>query len=210
MLEQLGLLALGWLGGILSPALVEAIKAKRETEAVLAAAKGELNEVAYRLVLASYNVSIHLGSTDRQFLKWVQDSMILYHGGEPKERIAEYIADQLSWTDEALAAHVSNEAAKGVQGLVVPKFSLPFSDARTPSWHSLPASVRLELLAIHTDIRLLNDVVDQTRMYFNLTFTKLEGSNPTTVVENLRGAYDQYGKRCRIAADRMHRLQLAL
>ena len=210
MLEQLALLALGWLGGVLSPALVDTIKTKRETEAVLAAVKNELNEVAYRLVLAAYNVSMHLGTTDRQYLKWVQDSMVLYHGNEPKERIAEYIGVQLSWPDDALANHVAKEAAKGIQALVVPKFSLPFADARTPSWHSVPATVRLELLAIQTDIRLLNDVVDQTLMYFNLTFTKLEGTNHATVVENLRGAYAQYGKRARIAADRMHRLQAAI
>jgi hypothetical protein len=209
MLEQITLLALGWLAGVLSPAVVEAIRSRYEGEAVLGAIKTEINEVAYRLVLAGYNVAMHLGMCDREYLKWVQDSMVLYHGKEPTEQIAEYIAAQLSWTDDALAAHVVKEAATGAKALVLPKFSLPFADARVPAWHAIPAVVRLELLAIQADMRLLADAVDQSRTYFSLTFT-LEGSNHQTAVENLHGAYLQYGKRCRIAADRMHRLHAML
>lgn len=209
MLEKLALLALGCLVGIVTPAIVEAIRSRRETDAVLAAVKSELNEIAYRLVLAEYNIAMHLGTSDRTYLKWVQDSMILYHGNEPTQSIADYIATQLSWSDSLLAAHVEDEAATGVKALVLPKFSLPFIDARVPGWHAIPAMVRLELLAIHSDIRLLNDLVDQTRTYFSLTFT-LEGPNHVTVVENLRGTYLQFGKRCRIAADRMHRLHSTL
>ncbi|MBK6851581.1 MAG: hypothetical protein IPG93_08215 [Burkholderiales bacterium] len=209
MLEQITIWTLGLLGGVLSPALVEAIKRKRETTAVLSAVKTELNEVGFRLVLASYSIEQHLGTTDRSFLKWVQDSMVVYHGDEPTENIATYISAQLSWTDEQLAIHVANEAAQGVKALTVPKFAIPFSDANVPGWHAIPPSVRLGLLAIHTDIELINDAVDQTRNYFNLTFTKLE-SNHETVAQNLRGAYRQYGKRCRLAAQRMQRLYALL
>ena len=209
MLENLALLALGCLIGIVTPAIVEAIRSRRETEAVLAAVKSELNEIAYRLVLASYNITMHLGTSDRAYLKWVQDAMILYQGNQPTDSIADYIATQLSLSDSLLAAYVAKEAATGVKALVLPKFCLPFIDARVPSWHAIPAVIRLELLAIHSDIDLLNDVVDQTRTYFSLTFT-LEGRNHATVVENLRGAYLQFGKRCRIAADRMHRLHSML
>ena len=210
MLDQITLFILGWLGGVVSPAVVEAIKTRRETSAVLGAVKTELNEVAYRLVLASYSVENHLGTTDRAVLKWVQDSMVLYHGTEPKESIANYITTQLSLPDEALAAFVASNAAQGVEALVLPKFTLPFVDARVPGWHNVPASVRLELLAIHADMRLLNDAVDQSRTYFNLTFSKLEGRNETAVTQNLRGAYKQYGKRSHLAADRMQRLQAVL
>jgi len=209
MLEQIALFTLGWLGGVLSPALIEAIKSRRETVAVLDAVKTELNEISYRLVLASYSIEQHLGSADRKFLKWVQKSMAFYYGQEPTETIATYIRTQLSWTDEQLALHVASEASQGVKALTIPKFKLPFTDARVPGWHALPASIRLALLAIQTDISLVNDAVDQSRTYFNLTFTKLE-SNHATVVGNLRGAYVQYGKRCKLAAERMQRLHSIL
>jgi len=117
MLEQIALFTLGWLGGVLSPALIEAIKSRRETVAVLDAVKTELNEISYRLVLASYSIEQHLGSADRKFLKWVQKSMAFYYGQEPTETIATYIRTQLSWTDEQLALHVASEASQGVKAL---------------------------------------------------------------------------------------------
>ena len=135
--------------------------------------------------------------------------MVVYHGTEPTENIAKHVDVQLSWTDDQLAVHTASEAAQGVKALTVPKFALPFVDARVPGWLALPPTVRLGLLSIHADIRLINDAVDQSRTYFNLTFTKLD-LNHSTVVNNLRGAYAQYGRRCHLAAERMQRLHALL
>jgi len=48
------LFALGWLAGVLSPIVVDTIRSQRESAAVIAAMKGELNETGYRLALAAY------------------------------------------------------------------------------------------------------------------------------------------------------------
>jgi hypothetical protein len=207
MLEKLIILAVGWLLGLLAPVIVEKVKAEREAGAVTAAIKNELNEVAYRMVLAAYNTLMHLGMVDRDFLKWLQDSITLYQGMEPKENIVKSIEVKLSLTPEQLAAITASEAAQGVRSLVLVKFAVPFVDARVSAFHSLAGTVQLQLLSVRADVRLLDDLVDQSRTYFNLTFGKLEEANYATVVENLRGVYMQYAKRCRIAADRIHRLQ---
>ena len=207
MVDPVVLLALGWLAGMLSPAVIGAIKEQRESNAVVPAIKSELNEVSYRLVLAAYNVAMHLGTVDRALLEWVRDSLVLYQGTEPKARIAESVVLQLSLPDEQLAAYVAAEGAQGLQALVLVKFAVPFVDARIGAWHSLAPVVRLELQATRADIRLLDDLVDQSRSYFQLTFGKLEEPNYAIVVQNLRGVYMQYKKRCSLAADRMHRLQ---
>ena len=207
MPEKLIILAVGWLLGLLAPVIVEKIKAEREASAVIAAIKNELNEVAYLMVLAAYNTAMHLGTADRDLLKWVQDSITLYQGLEPKENIAKSIEMKLSLIPEQFAALTASEAAQGVRSLVLVKFAMPFVDARVSAFHSLAGTVQLQLLSVRADVRLLDDLVDQSRTYFNLTFGKLEESNYATVVENLRGVYIQYAKRCRIAADRIHRLQ---
>jgi len=207
MLEKLIILAVGWLLGLLAPVIVEKVKAERETNAVIAAIKNELNEVAYRLVLAAYNTAMHLGTVDRDFLKWVQDSITLYKGSETKENIAKLIEMKLSLAPEQLTAITASEAAQGIRSLVLVKFAVPFVDARVSAFHSLISIVQVQLLSVRADVRLLDDLVDQSRTYFNLTFGKLEEDNHTAVVENLRGVYVQYAKRCRIAADRIHRLQ---
>ena len=207
MLEKLIILAVGWLLGLLAPVIVEKVRAEREAGAVAAAIKNELNEVAYRMALAAYNTLMHLGAVDQDFLKWLQDSIILYRGMEPKESIAKSIEMKLSLAPEQLSTITASEAAQGVRSLVLVKFSVPFVDARVSAFHSLAGTVQLQLLSVRADVRLLDDLVDQSRAYFDLTFGKLDEANYATVVENLRGVYMQYAKRCRIAVDRIHRLQ---
>ena len=209
MPESLILLALGWLAGVLSPALIESIRRHREATHVLAAVKNELNEVAFRLVLASYRVQQHFGTADREYLKWVQGSLVLYQGSEPTENIRKFIEVQLSWSDAQLQQHLAAEAGKDEAAMNLPKFTLPYSDARVPGWHHIPPAVRIGLLAVQTDMNLINDAVELSRTYLSLTFQDL-GSNHAPVVKNLQDAYVQYGKRCRIAAQRMHTLHALL
>lgn len=210
MLDNLIILVVGWLLGLLAPVIVDAIKNSREVTNTYAAIKSELNEVAYRMVLASYYAAMHLGKVDHELLKWVRDSLVLYQGKEPTENIAKSVEKELSLTPELLAAFNAANAAKGLKALVLVKFAVPFVDARVTAFHSMASTVQIQLLSIRADVRLLDDLVDQSRTYFHLTFGRLEGTNYTIVVENLRGVYCQYMKRCRIAADRIHNLQSVL
>ena len=209
-LKDVVLLALGWLSGVLSPIVVDEIRRRKEAESVIAAMKGEINEAAYLLALAAYNVAMHLGAVDRSFVTWVKNAVVLYGGTEPTKNILASLDIKLGFTDEQLAQIASSEAARFSQAIALIRFAVPFVDARVPNWHSVPASIRLDLQAVRIDIRLLDDLVDQSRIYFNLTFSRGENFDYASVVNNLRGIYEQYLKRCRITADRMHRLHTVL
>lgn len=210
MLQELALLTLGWLGGVLSPVLVEKVRAQRELTTVAAALKDELDEIGYRLALASHRVHQHFGSTDRAHLEWLKTRLSAYRGKEPTQNIAKYVEAQLAWSDEQMRAHAMHEAAPDGKTLMLSKFSMPFADARVPGWHLLPAAVRVDLLAIQGDIRLLNDAVEMSRFYFQQTFGSLSTENFQRATENLADVCTQYSKRCRYAADRMARLQSVL
>ena len=88
MIDNLIIIVFGWFLGLLAPAIVDKIKSSREVANTYAAIKSELNEVAYRMVLASYHAAQHLGKGDNEFLKWVKDSLVLYQGNEPTQNIA--------------------------------------------------------------------------------------------------------------------------
>ena len=141
MIEQIPTLLLGWLLGLLAPVIVEKIKNYRDTEATTATIKSELNETAYRMVLGAYSVSMHLGTADRAYLKWVLDSIVLYQGSEPTERIVESIKVKLALPEEKLASYTAAEAGQGVQAIVLPKFAVPFVDARVAAVQSMVNSI---------------------------------------------------------------------
>ena len=71
MIDSLIILVVGWFLGLLAPAIVDKIKISRELTNTYATIKSEINEVAYRLVLASFYAAKHLGKANREFLKWV-------------------------------------------------------------------------------------------------------------------------------------------
>ena len=210
MIEQIPTLLLGWLLGLLAPAIVERIKNYRDTEATTATIKSELNETAYRMVLGGYSVSMHLGTVDRAYLKWVLDSILLYQGSEPTESIVESINAKLALSEEKLTSYTAAEAGQGVQAIVLPKVAVPFVDARVTAVQSMANNIQLQLFSIRSDVRLIDDLVDQSRIYFQLTFGKVEGHHYAAVVDNLRGVYYQYEKRCRMTADRIHKLQVVI
>lgn len=210
MLNSLIILIVGWLLGLLAPVIVDAIKNRREVTKIYVAIRSELNEAAYRMTLASYATSTHLGVANHEFLKWVKDSLFLYQGQEPKESVIKTIEGELLLTPELLASINAASAAKGLEALVLVRFAVPFIDTRISAFHLMPSTLQLQLLSIRADVNLLDDLVNQSKTYFQLTFGKLEDGNHSVVVKNLRGVYDQYIKRCRITADRIHHLESVL
>ena len=210
MIDNLIIIVFGWFLGLLAPAIVDKIKNSREVTNTYATIKSELNEVAYRMVLASYYAAKHLGKADHEFLKWVKDSLVLYQGNERTENVTENVEQLLKLKTEELATWNASYAAKALEALVLVKFAVPFVDTRVTAFHSMASTVQIQLLSLRADVGLLDDLVDQSRIYFHLTFGKLEGTNYTIVIENLRGVYCQYMKRCRIAAERIHNLQSVL
>ena len=210
MIEQVTLLALGWLSGVLSPIIVDAIRSRRESEAVMAAVKSELTEVSRHMVLAAYSVTMQTGEVDRSYLKWVQDSLLVNLGSDVNDKMVDSLALKLSWSDETIADYAAAQAAKGINAIALVKFAVPFVDARVSAWHAIPESIRLELHAVRSDVRLLDDLGHQSRTYFHLTFGKLDPGNYETVATNLRGVYKQYAVRCRCAAERMNHLRSVL
>jgi hypothetical protein len=62
------------------------------------------------------------------------------------------------------------------------------------------------LLDIRREIAILDDVVDRSRKYFDMTFTKLEGNNHDLVIENLTQTYDLYAQRAMTIVDKIKAL----
>ncbi len=111
---------------------------------------------------------------------------------------------------EDLARHSASKSAKKIKGSVLVKLAVPFVDGRLSAFRSISSTVQIQLFLIRADVRLLDDLVDDSRTYFHLTLGYLEVSHHKIDIENLRRVDVEYLKRCRIAADRIHNLQSIL
>lgn len=195
-LTNLASLLLGWLLGLLSPIISDAIKRRRENLQAKQAMRSELHEVSYKLALAAHSIDIHQGVVTRQSLEWLKKHLEGYAGILPSTSILEGARIQLSWSDEQLQAYVA-QTAKYTESLCLQKYGIPMIDSRVSALWSLENRLQRLLLEIRTGFDMLNDLVDRSRHYSDLTFTKLEAENRKRVIENLEQTYSEYAKRAR-------------
>ena len=208
--EKLLLLALGWLFGLLSPAIVEAIKRHRETNLVKVALAAELDEVSYKLALGNNILNEHFGTIDHTYLRWLKEVTANYADPSLVAPLIQGIESQLQLTGEQLADLVALRKAPDHQNVNLQKVVVPLLDARVSSlWH-LDSNIQALLLDIRSQVNLLNEIVDQSRYYSGLTFGKLEGGNYALVVENLKGCQRQHAERAKQIVNKIQELRKAL
>ena len=191
-IEKILLVVLGWLLGLLAPVIVDAIKRRRENELGRIAIRAELLDLAHKLALASHYIHMHQGTVDKTNLSWLRRHLESYPALVDSQPVMNSVRMQLSMPDEEHAAFVRLTAAEPGRSIVLQKYPVPLLDARDSALWSFDNTLQRQLLDIRTRIELLNDLVDRSRKYSDMTFGKLEGGNYDLVVQNIEQAYKEY------------------
>lgn len=207
-IEKLAFLALGWLLGLLGPVIVDGIKRRRENNLGRAAILIELTELAGILATAAYGARMHLGTTDRKFLEWLKITLEQYATTPKLQEFIPRLHTQLSWTDDQLRVVVQHMSAEDGKGTMLQHYPIPLLDARVSALWTFETSFQRQLLEIRRNVAILDDVVDRSRKYFDMTFTKLEGNNFQMVTENLTQAYELYAERATTIVDQIKALKI--
>lgn len=205
--SKLAFIFLGWLLGMLSPVIVDAIKRRRENALGRTAILTELNELAGMLATAIYGARVRNGTVDRKFLEWFKNILECHATTPDLEKFIPSLRTQLSWTDEelkAVARHTSSDEGKGT---MLQHYPVPLLDARVSALWSFDASFQRQLLEIRRNVAILDDVVDRSRKYFDLTFTNLGEQNGRLVEENLVQTYGFYAERATIIVEQIANLK---
>jgi len=193
--EKLTFLALGWLLGLVAPVIVDAIKRRRENKLGRLAMTSELRELGCMLSTAAYGARMRIGTADRRFLEWLKNDLEHHASTAELQAFLPNLSKQLSWTDDELKAVAAHMSAEDGKGTMLQKYLVPVLDTRVAALWSFETSFQRELLAIRQHLGLLDDIVDRSRKYFDMTFTKLEEDNYRLVTENLEQCYSLYAER---------------
>lgn len=207
-IDKLAFLTLGWLLGLLGPVIVDAIKRKRENALGRAAILSELTELAGVLSTAAYGARMRLGTVDRQFLEWLKSALEQCATTPKFQEFIPRLRAQLSWTDDQLRAVAQHMSADDGKGTVLQYYPIPLLDARVSALWSFDTSFQRQLLEIRRNFAILDDVVDRSRKYFDMTFTKIEGNNHELVAANLTQTYEVYAERAMIIVDLIKSLKI--
>lgn len=189
---------MGWLLGLLAPVITDAIRSRRENERGRQAVRGELRELGNTLALAAYAVRTDQGTADRKFLEWLKFDMERFSISTDLQRVTENLRHLVALTDAELVQLSAKISMNPSKATMLQRYSVPLLDSRVNALWSFETSFQRKLLEIKHHMALLEDLVDRSRKYFDLTFTKLEGDNHRLVAENLKQTCYEYGRRAEL------------
>ena len=79
----------------------------------------------------------------------------------------------------------------------------PLLDSRVSALWTFDTEYQRKLLEIHKNLHLLAGVVEYSREFFRLTFTKLGSETYDRADGNLRQSYSNYAERAQITVDKI-------
>ena len=207
LFEKIALLFVGWLLGLLGPIIVESIKRKREDTLGRVAILSELKDLATTLALAAYGVHLRQGTFDRVFLEWLKADLEQHAITPEIQAFIPRLRQQLALGDlelNKLALHLSTDDGKGT---ILQHYPVPLLDARVSALWSFETNLQRQLLEVRQNVALLDDLVERSRKYLDMTFTKLEGENYRLVQENLEQACAIYAQRAQRTVGIIRRIE---
>ncbi len=206
MFEKLSILLLGWLLGLLAPVINDAIRSRRENELGRQAVLGELRELGTTLALAAFAVRTDQGTADRKFLEWVKSDMERFSVSTELQGVTLNLRCLIALTDAELVQLSTAISQNPSKATMLQRYSAPLLDSRVNALWSFETSFQRKLLEIKHHMALLDDLVDRSRKYFDLTFTKLEGDNHRLAAENLKQVCYEYGHRAELLVGKIRML----
>lgn len=182
-------LILGWLFGLLGPAIVDAIRGRRERAELRMAILAELHQLQYKISGTVYLTSVQTGHYNREFLLWQKRIVESYKGPLSTGATPKVIQAALSLTDEQLAEAARRLINPPGVAMGLKTFEAPLLRAKIDELGAYSISFQNLLLEIASRIRIVNEEIEQYRFYFQQTFAAA-GNNHDRLSGNIAGSYE--------------------
>ena len=194
------LIIFGWLLGLLSPAIIAIIRDKREAKIIKAALISELQEFRYRLMLNVYLIESKYGTLDHAFFEWAQFILIEYEGVNSSESLLKTIGPLLKMSKDEMAkfTEMAKQQRKPNSGISLRKNSLYLLETNMGVLAKFDSISRGRLLEIKTRVEFLNEIIEDSRYYYQLSFQNgISSGNYDIANSNMIDSYKFYASRAR-------------
>lgn len=182
-------LLLGWLLGMLSPAITEEVRRRRRLDRLQRAMALELHELQYQMAMKSFLLRQRKGRLDDDFLRWFDRTIKAYRGDELREPFLALVPTLLSLPLQQRGNHDPK------RGFSLSEANAPLLDIHTVEIALLPVQSQAVLLNISQQLSFFNQQVSHLRSMFDRTFDNLTNTSRENVLLNLEEGYQQLGDR---------------
>ena len=208
MLYQILFLVLGWILGLLSPVVVDALTKKRRQAEARQGVLVELGELKLGLASDTFALAGSIGAWDREYLTWLKAVLESSRGAHDEERrqLLETVTGLLGLDDQQLAATARNAGLPATPALR--KHHLPYLESKLETLASLRPEALRQLLEVKAQIGVINELLDDIRFCLGKSFDSLPPSTRQAIDASLQTSYRAVVRSSRQAADLIGRLKL--
>jgi hypothetical protein len=188
---ELPALLLGWLLGLLSPAIIEAIRVKYRRRDLAAAIRAEAQDLQYRAASMSFILAKQSGDLTREYLVWLKPKLAQYKGNEPVQAVREIVEKLVEAPDQdLLAVAIHMRAEKGI-GLSLKRIRASLIEASMASIVHFPPEYQLRIHEFRNQLDVLNQEIEATRESLWMTYdSSLSKENHERIEEDLVRKYN--------------------
>jgi len=182
----------GWLLGLATIWIKDIWTKRYKRKTLRGAFIAELECLCGKIILVCSVIQSRSGRRDETFLSWFIPLLKKYKKSElSQEEIATLDAGRL---DGIRLSELLYEA-KPNRALSLRKYSLPFLRSNLSDLQYFEVSFTEELLRIAESLNAVNELIDESRYHYQLTFdASLSEENHDTVCANLEGNYSRIGR----------------
>jgi hypothetical protein len=196
-------LILGWLLGLLSPTVRDAIKKRRRENEVRIGILTELRDLRLRLASAVGSIERHYGTIDRTLLNWLIPILAADADSEEKSELEAY-QDIAKCGDAELVALFQKERVD--PGLNVKKYQVPYLDSKIGELGIFDEKTRAGILGVRAKLDAFNEDVDQVLQYQRMTFELDDPEDRSGARRNAEKFIKNLAKNGRFLSDRIGRI----
>ena len=139
-------------------------------------------------------------------MEWLKSDLERHATSEQIQDFVPMLRTLLSLSDaqiQSTAIYISSEIGKGT---ILQKYPVPLLDARVSALWSFDTSFQRSLLEVRQRLYFLDDLVESSRKYHDLTFATMDGANHRLVKENFNNACSLYAERAQQVVDMIRKV----
>jgi hypothetical protein len=202
-IETIGAIVLGWLLGLLSPAIVNSIQRHYRRKEIQQGIITELTDLRFRIATAAWRFESRFGTCDRTLINWFIQILESYKGATDTTQFLERTKNLSMLNDTALSDYAASQKANPGDGLGVKKYRLPYLDANIGELGLFDEKSRAAILDVRAQLDLFNEEVDSARSYHKMTFELGDTDNHAIAVLSVETCYKNLGRKAKHIADRI-------
>lgn len=207
-INNIWILLIGWLLGLLSPSIAQGIRKKGKRREIRSGIESELKDLGHRMATVVYITASKFGKYDKALVEWLIPLFEEYKGDNSSGGMLRLLRSHQKSNDEQFAEIIADMVADSGSGLAVKKYKLPYLESKIGELSLFSERSQRRALEILNHLHLFNEEVEEARFYFKLTFdSSISVENHSKALEGGNTSYIKMGERAQIIIDRIRKFE---